>query len=93
VGNTNPVTKSSRTRPVRAKDVQLRGKAAQEAKALAAEMERHRGAYDAYVKARVAGQNREPHRAGYTAYKRAYSALLKLRRAAHERQQAKGGAA
>lgn len=84
--------KGTRQAPLRAKDVQLRGKAAKDAKALGATMATHRAGYDAYIKARAAGQDREPHRADYAEYKRAYSALLKLRRDAHARQQ-KGGEA
>jgi hypothetical protein len=77
------MTSKKPTRTVlRAKDVQLRGKAATETKRLQAEMDKHRAGYVAYQVARAAGTDREAHRPAYTAYKRAYSALLKLRHAA-----------
>lgn len=79
--------KGTRQAPLRARDVELRGKAAKEAKALQATMARHRAGYDAYVKARKGGEDREPYRAEYSAYKAAYGKLLKLRREAYARQQ------
>jgi hypothetical protein len=79
-------------KPLRAADVTLRGKAAKEAKQHEATMAAHRAGYDAYVAARTEGRkaDQEQHRPDYTAYKRAYAALLRLRHAEAAKQQAKG---
>jgi hypothetical protein len=87
----NPMSKSTKRTHLRAGDVRLRGRRAQQARALEAEMQQQRAGYDAYVKARTQGKPRERHRPAYTAYKRAYRQLLHVRHEA--RAQQKGGEA